>query len=170
MKNLQNLMYEDIGAMLTEKGLYADEVIYDEDNIKIYIKKYPAFVHLAGAVVSCITKSVDDDSYIIYTDSIYDMLSEKMQKACIAHEIGHAVEGHIDMYVTWVEKLYRKGLPIPKNRDFFEEISADLYSCERAGYEQLVEFLNFIIENDLTTDYGKDEIEERIEIIKKRYN
>lgn len=166
--NLRMLAYEDIGLMLTEEGLYADDVLCDSGNKKIYIKKYPAYVHLVGAVVCCITKSDEENSYIIYTDSIYDILSEKMQKACIAHEIGHAIEGHIDMYVTWAEELDKKGLPIPKDRDFFDEVSADLYSCEKEGSASLVEFLQFILDNNLTSDEG--EINERIGIIRKRYN
>ena len=164
---MKKLIEEGLDEELTEEGVYVDDTNFlcNIDGSAIYIKKYPAFVHQNGAAICCVSKATEE-SYIIYTDSIYDILPDRIRKAIITHEIGHVQNGYIDRLFAKALELYNNGLPISTNRDLSEEINADLYACDKVGYKFVLELLDFL-SNNLAED--KEEINSRISAIRSRY-
>lgn len=170
MKNLKEMLFEGLEDEITIEKLYVNDVnlLCNLGSSKIYIKKYPAYVHQNNAFICVVVKGTDD-SYILYTDGIYDILPKNIKEAVIAHELGHIENGYTDWLVSRYLHLAENGMPVINDRGVFEEISADLYACESVGAGSVLSLYNFFIEEKLYNEETIDELRERVSFIMARY-
>lgn len=165
MNKLRKMVFEGMDDQIEIDNLRADEVIYSTDEFAVYIKKYPAYLHQNGSAICSVVKGTEN-SYIVYTDSIYDILPMDMKRAAIFHEIGHIEAGYIDKITKEAEEKYKKGETVNIERDISEEIKADFLACTMVGFKPMMDLITFVLDNHIVCGEFKKETEIRLAAIK----
>ena len=168
-KNIMNYI-NDINDRITVDDLYCDDnqLYFEEEDIKIYLKSCSKFIHKLGVVIAGVTKADVDNTYIIYTDNIYDELPQKYQEAFIWHEIGHVMSGSVDEITDRALKVFGECKDITNTReqlmkrDLSYEFAADRYSSMKIGFDTMLKALTYFKSNFVIGEESIDEINLRL--------
>lgn len=145
-----------------------DDLYLEKNGLRIYLKSCSKFIHMCGAVVAGVTKADEDNTYIIYTDNIYDEVPKKYQKAFIAHEIGHILSGSVDKITDRAIKIYNNCKDVHKTREEMAkrnmayELEADEYAASAVGAKTMIGALRYYIDNYIIEKEPFDEVVKRI--------
>ena len=161
---------EDMNYPISIDEMYCDDndLYFEEDKIKVYLKSCSKFVHACGVVISGATKADEENTYIIYTDNIYDEFPKKYQEAFIAHEIGHILSGSVDKITDRAIKIYNNCKDIHKTREKMTgrniayELEADRYAAGVVGVKTMIGALNYYTDNYIIEKEPFDEVVKRI--------
>lgn len=161
---------EDAKEPISIDEMYCDDndLYLEKDGLRIYLKSCSKFIHMCGAVVAGVTKADEDNTYIIYTDNIYDEVPKKYQKAFIAHEIGHILSGSVDEITDRAIEMYnnckdkRKTMEEMAKRNMAYEFEADEYAAEEVGPKTMIGALRYYIDNYIIEKEPFDEVIKRI--------
>lgn len=143
------------------------EIIPNVDRVYSYNLASDEFLHTRGAVLTAVIK-VDlfngSQCYLVLHDSGFDKLPENVKQFLIAHEVGHALNGHIDNLDEKESKkiILKRSFGIIHNIEF----EADGYAASVIGINETKEALKFLAKNTNLPLMSKIELLRRSKRIK----
>lgn len=100
----------------------------------------------------------------IWVDENFKMMEENSQKFILEHEIGHIINGDLDVSTKKIKQLHAERiLAATTGTVHASEIAADKYAVENIGHSNVIEALQEI--KEMMWIFAGEEIDLRIEAV-----
>lgn len=109
------------------------------ENTPVYLNN--EFVKNAGYRFSVVFKKCDDSGFIIAVDDTFFRTSKTTQKYLLYHEIGHILNGHLDMKKCYDARVN----DVLNNTVSYMELEADMYACNKIGASNFIKSIDELI-------------------------